>query len=482
MIEKTALIREYVTALRNRNASVFIGAGISFPIFRRCWKDLILPYAEKINLQDNEVGEDYPFIAQAYVNCGHDENSFKEEICGLFHSAETTEVHKVLARLPIRNYWTTNYDELLENALNNEGKHSDVIYDNNSFVTLNDTRDHIVYKCHGDCNHYNSIVITQKDYENYRFSAFNFTHALYNELASSTMLFLGYSLNDPDINNIIATLSAINDVKQHHFLITKRNLAEKRKQELWIKNLERYCIFTTLIDDYNEVEEIIKEIEKRYMAYNILISGSATDYSQYSTKEDAQSFIYKLGYKLVEDDCSCSNQGHGLRIINGNGFGVGPFLYEGIAEAAATYGRDMADYLLMYPFPKTYYEKFEKDKPNEERYYEYREKMISKCGAVFFVFGNKYDENKCLVNANGVRKEFDIAVKKGKYVFPIGATGYMAKELADIVLSDFKNYNGDMPNIEKILRRLNNKDMSSDDIIAGILQIIDAIAFRPENQ
>lgn len=58
----------------------------------------------------------------------------------------------------------------------------------------------------------------------------------------------------------------------------------------------------------------------------------------------------------------------------------------------------------------------------------------------------------------------------------------MAKELADIVLSDFKNYNGDMPNIEKILRRLNNKDMSSDDIIAGILQIIDAIAFRPENQ
>lgn len=67
-------------------------------------------------------------------------------------------------------------------------------------------------------------------------------------------------------------------------------------------------------------------------------------------------------------------------------------------------------------------------------------------------------------------------------MFPIGATGYMAKELADIVLSDFKNYNGDMPNVEKILRKLNNKNISSDDIIAGILQIIDAIAFRPENQ
>lgn len=36
--------------------------------------------------------------------------------------------------------------------------------------------------------------------------------------------------------------------------------------------------------------------------------------------------------------------------------------------------------------------------------------MISQCGAVFFLFGNKIDENG-LTNAAGVKKEFDIAVK-----------------------------------------------------------------------
>ena len=481
MIKKEDLIREYVTALRNKSASVFIGAGLSYPVFNKGWKDLITPYAQKIGLKDKDLGNDYPFVAQAYVNNGNDELCFRQEICNLFKSTQTTSVHEILAKLPIHNYWTTNYDTLLENALICQKKHFDLIYDNDSFVTLHDRRDHIVYKCHGDYAHPKSIVITQKDYENYRFSAFNFTHALYNELATSSVLFLGYSLNDPDINSIIATLTAVNNYQRKHYLITKKDKREKRKQELWAKNLERYGIYTTLIDDYNEVEFIVKEIEKRYMAYNILISGSAIEYSQYSKEELARELIYKLGYKLVESDCSGSNVGHGLKIINGNGFGIGPYLYEGVAEAAATYGLDMADYLLMYPFPKAYYEKFEKDKPNEEKYQAYREKMISKCGAVFFIFGNKIDENG-LTNAAGVKKEFEIAVKNGKYVFPIGATGYMAKELADIVLADFEKYNGKMPNVENILKKLNNASVPPKDIINGILHIIDAIAFRPETQ
>lgn len=481
MMEKEVLIKEYVKALRSNNASVFIGSGISAPIFSKCWKELILPYATKLGLCEGTMGEDYPFIAQSYINCGNDELSFKQEISDNFKSTETTNVHNILAGLPIRNYWTTNYDELLENALANKNKHFDLVFNNDSFSSLDDRRDHVVYKCHGDCKKPNSIVITQNDYENFRLKAFNFTHALYNELASTSVLFLGYSFNDPDINNIISTLSAVNNVTQNHFLITKKNPDSEIKQNLWVKNLERYGIFTVMIDNYNEVELIIEEIKRQYMAYNVLISGSACEYSQYSSEDESKKFIYKLGYELVKNDCSESNMGHGLKIINGNGFGVGPYLYEGIAEAAATYGLDMADYLLMYPFPKTYYERHEKEKPNEEKYYNYREKMISQCGAVFFIFGNKIDENG-LTNAAGVKKEFDIAVKNGKYVFPIGATGYMAKELADIVLGDFKKYNGDMPNIERILRQLNSHNISGDEIIEGVLQIVDSIAFRPENQ
>lgn len=481
MVDKSVLISEYVTALRQNNASIFIGSGMSKSVSGLDWKDLIMPYAEIIGYSQKD--NNYPFIAQAYVNAGHDVNGFKKDICDKFKSHETPEFHTLIARLPIKNYWTTNYDTLIENALDAEKKHKDVIFDNASFCSLDDTRDHIVYKCHGDCNHPESIVITQQDYECYRLKAFNFSNALYNELASSTILFLGYSFSDPDINNILATLSTINDVKQTHYMIIKREKGSKAiKQEHWIKNLERYGIQTLLIGDYPYIMDIMSEIEKRYMANKVMISGSANAYPTNLPEKEARKFIYDLGYQLVEFDCSKSNKGHGLKIINGNGLGVGPYLYEGISEATATFGLDMADYLMMYPFPKKYYLKYEKDKSIEVKYQTYREKMIDKCGVVFFMFGNRYDDQGNLVNAPGVRKEFDIADKKNKYVFPIGATGYMAKELADQVLADFERYNGKMPNIKRILKELNSPKIESKDIIENILKIIDTLAFRPENK
>lgn len=481
MIEEAELIREYVTALRQNNASIFVGSGMSKSVSGLVWKDLIMPYATKIGYNSKDT--DYPFIAQAYINAGNSEIEFKSEICDKFKSDDVPEFHQLIARLPIKNYWTTNYDTLIENALNAARKHKDVIFDSASFSSLDDARDHIVYKCHGDCNHPNSIVITQQDYECYQLKSFNFTNALFNELASSTVLFLGYSFSDPDINNILATLSRINEVKQIHYLVTKKERGHKAiQQQHWIKNLERYGIKTLLIGDYPYIMEIMNEIEKRYMANKIMISGSANVYPQNFPENEAQTFIHDLGYQLVESDCSGSNSGHGLKVINGNGFGVGPYLYEGIAEAAATFNLDMADYLTMYPFPKTYYSKFGKDKNQEEVYRSYREKMIDKCGIVFFVFGNRFDDNGNIVNAPGVRKEFDIAFHKHKYVFPIGATGFMAKELAEEVLENFEHYNGKMPNLKRILRKLNSPQIKPQEIIENILNIIDTLAFRPENK
>ena len=79
-----------------------------------------------------------------------------------------------------------------------------------------------------------------------------------------------------------------------------------------------------------------------------------------------------------------------------------------------------------------------------------------------------------------VNYEFDIAVNKKKYVFPVGATGYKAKELAELVLSNFEKYNGNMPNIKKKLEKLNTPKLPKEEIIEIILSIIDILSFRPE--
>ncbi|MCM1295567.1 MAG: SIR2 family protein, partial [Muribaculaceae bacterium] len=250
MLERSGLVREYVTALRQKSASIFLGAGMSMSVFNTNWHDLMKPYARIIKLPLKKDGNNYPLIAQAYVDGGNDILEFKRRIGEKFNSDEVCELHKVIARLPIQNYWTTNYDSLIENALAKSNKHFDMIYDNHSFGTLDDKRDHIVYKFHGDRRIPESIIITKKDYEDYPECSNNFVSALNKELASSSILFLGYSFNDPNINNIISTLTAKNGKSGNHFMITKRKRGSKAKeQEVWLKDIERYGINALLIDN-----------------------------------------------------------------------------------------------------------------------------------------------------------------------------------------------------------------------------------------
>lgn len=98
----------------------------------------------------------------------------------------------------------------------------------------------------------------------------------------------------------------------------------------------------------------------------------------------------------------------------------------------------------------------------------------------FFIFGNKKNADGNIINADGVKKEFDIAVEKGKYVFPIGSTGYMAKELADLVVKDFEKYNGELPNIKAKYLEICEQNVSNRKILDNIFYIIDALAFRSD--
>ena len=473
--ERQMLINEYVKALHDCNASIFLGAGFSYDVFKKDWGKLLAPYAAKLGVGSTKQ-LNLPQVAQAYAN-KFSSTDLKESISKKFISDEITKKHKLIARLPIQNYWTTNYDHLIENALNAEKKHYDKMFRNDSFSSVDGTRERIVFKCHGDCDNPESIIVTQDDYDFYSHSSFNFVTSLLKELATNTILFLGYSFNDPDINNLLAQVKIHNNISNCHYLITKQEdkAVEKTKQRFWMENLERYGIQTLLVDDYYDIVVILKEIERQYMSSKVLISGSAETYAEYGNDKAAQDLISNLGYQLVEYD-------HEIEIINGNGKGVGPLLYEGVAEAVAKNNLDLTKNLTIFPFSKKYYEKFEKEPSVEEQWYLYRTNMVSKCGIAFFIFGNRYNDHGELVNAPGVRKEFEIAHQQNKYVFPIGATGYMAKELADLVLADFEKYNGNMPNLKNILKELNTPHLPAEQIVTLVESIIDTLAYRPENK
>lgn len=473
MIEKTDLVNHIVNCLEDKSLSVFLGSGMSRDASGLDWKTLVEPYISLLPGNDTDLikGLQY-YITQKRINV----NNFKEEIAKKFTGLKYDIRHVILSKLPIRNYWTTNFDALIEDALKDAKEQRDVMVTNDSFITAEERRDNVVYKLHGDVNEPQGIVILQDDFDSYETTHCNYTIALGNELVTNSMLFIGYSMSDPDINNILRVLKFRDAVTQTHFFILKRESKDKEQsQKYWIAELEKKGIITCLIDDYTEIEEILKRVYIKYMARKIFVSGSSCgDYGRFKEPE-AHQLLNKLGYKLINDF-----KYQDINLISGYGLGVGPQLIEGAAEAVANNDLDFGKKILIYPFPKAYYGIYSEDRTPEleEHFLHYREKMIDKCGVAFFLFGNKIDKDGNPTIADGVIKEFDIAHKQGKYVFPIGSTGGASKVLADRVLANYEEYNNTSLDVKKLYFELNLPDITSDEIIEKVCEIVDRLAYR----
>lgn len=472
-IDKKYLINEIVNQLEHKTLSVFLGAGLSYEASHLDWGALIKPYISQL---DTHVENPIEALQYYQTSKGIAKMTLKKEISDKFFGLKGDDRHQILSKLPIRNYWTTNFDTIMEDSITDVGLKRDIINNNDSFITAQERRDNIVYKLHGDINSPEDVVILKDDYDDYPNTHSHFITALENELATNSMLFLGYSLSDPDVYNVLNNLKLQGTQLNQHFLILKRNQEKESLQNYRIKELEKKGITTCLIDNYSEVGEMLHSIYKKYMARKVFISGSSNgDYGPFE-QEEAQNMVYKLGYKLID-----KNKDQSVEIVSGYGKGVGPFLVEGAAEAVATNDLDFAKRILIYPFPKMYYSVPENERSDElkQQFINYRQKMIDKCGIAFFMFGTKTDKNTGeTIIASGMIEEFEIAHKQGKYVFPIGCTGGTAKLLAEKVLRDYKAYNETPIEVEKLFLELNMSDIKPDKIIDNILQIVDLLAYR----
>lgn len=94
------------------------------------------------------------------------------------------------------------------------------------------------------------------------------------------------------------------------------------KQELQINDLKRFSIKTILVNEYQEITNILRMIEKSFRKNSIFISGSAEDYGAMS-EDIAKELLHGLSYELVKSDCT---------IISGFGLGVGSYVINGALD------------------------------------------------------------------------------------------------------------------------------------------------------
>ena len=422
-MERNLLIKKYCEALDCGEAAIFVGAGMSAGAGFVQWSGLLKDAAEELNYTIDEH-TNLVALAQYYVNETKDRMSFFNAIKKNFPGGTAPlENHKILASLPIKTYWTTNYDHLIEDALLQEGKKVDVKKTVNSLSVSSGGSDAIVYKMHGDIDDPTTCILTRDDFENYDQTHKAFLDNLTYDLRNKNFLFLGLSFDDPNLHTVFSYVRKLckGNCRRHYYItkIVSQNSGEsveafeqrKREQSLFVEDLKNYGISTCLIDDYADITEILSQIKSGYQRRSVFLSGASTFYAPFK-KEDVDAFIRNLSAALIHE---------GFRIVNGYGLGFGNEVVAGAMGELAKDKKPLEGNLIIRPFPQ--------GNDYKKLWTEYRHDMISHTGISIFLFGNKKDEKGNRIDSNGMREEYDISKRHDNFLIPVGATGDMALKL-----------------------------------------------------
>lgn len=467
-VKKEELIRNYAKAIREGNAAIFGGAGLSRSSGYVDWKGLLRPLASDIGL-DVERETDMLSVAQFYKNQRRTRTGINQTILEAFsENAQINDNIRIISRLPIFTYWTTNYDELLEKGIREANRNPDVKSESDQLSNMKRDRDAIVYKMHGDVNHPSKAVLTKEDYELYEHHRPLFRTALKGDLVSKVFLFIGFSFEDPNLDYILGQIhSLLGEDVPNHYCFFKRvqeddfsDPAEygyyKARQDMQEENLRNYGIQTVFVDSYDEITGILKEIERVSKLYSVFVSGSAHAYTTPWDKPRAEELARKLASALVHEEC---------RITSGFGLGLGSTIINGALDIIYSEKyRHIDEHLCLRPFPQN----ISDPDVRAKRWREYRESMIEETGISIFLFGNKKDSaTGSTIVADGCIQEFEIAKAKGNLIIPIGSTGYAAKVISDEVKSNISDY----PYLSDYIGRLET-ETDIDSIVALVMDVI----------
>lgn len=293
--------RELVEQFARGNGVILVGAGLSHGAGLPGWSDLLAPLAASIGVPPDT---DPLKIAQYYeVKRGR-----QALVSHIIEQTDTTgkgltDNHRRLLRLGVRTWVTTNYDDLIEQTLREAGERfTTVVRDQDLPYTSADTV--TLVNLHGDRQQPDTIVITQQDYYTYFRRFPRVKDKLTGLLLEKTFLFVGYSINDPDFNQIQAEIAF--DLQQHQrmayavlFDADEFTLSDLRSRNIYVLNIpmggqsnysER---LTELLDDL--IRQVDQARQRRAQAARPTTIAPAPHKA-----EDVHGLLGAMGYRITD--------------------------------------------------------------------------------------------------------------------------------------------------------------------------------------
>lgn len=435
--EINSFIDEYVNIIKRNEAAAFVGAGYSISSGFPGWNDLLAKPLDELGIDPNEF-QDVISAAQYYENVKGRE-AIKDLIKDNYadESRIVSDLLKALVHLPIKMFWTTNYDRMIEKAFKEKGRKFTVKSSNEKLATI--VSDSVLYKMHGDVGNLDETVLTKDDYERYEINRPLFRDALKSCLMEYSFLFVGFSFSDPNLDYILSRIKILlGDNSRCHYWIQPKDTVRPLEQKYKIEDLKkRYRIEVVLVNKFEDAITIYNEINRRIKMDNIFISGSHC-----SEKLDSILFVEELSFELAKGLIENSK-----KIISGFGNTVGSSVINGALTAIRSDNdKTITDYLTLRPFPQN----IRDEKTRKVKFTEYRNDMISRAGISIFISGCKNDGKGNIVEADGCIEEYNISRKNGNILIPIPTTGNAAKTIYDMVIADPGSSADVMDDIKKL--------------------------------
>ena len=279
----------------NQKPVLFVGSGLSQRYLKSpTWWGLLEKISEELeidkSLLERWTSDNYEEIAErleaicfttlkkeSLLESDDIRRPFRELIAQILneYTVDNSEYEKEIAILGGIDYQkliTTNYDSLLEKSVFNI--ENEEIYIHNDDLFSSETKNKKLYKIHGSIDKPSSMIITKSDYDQF----FEKSKYIYSKLLTmfveSPIIFLGYSLSDRNIKDILTTLTVTlsqKDLKQFQERVYIISYSSDDKPEYFLEKEELALLNGLLINvnifylrnNYQQLYEVLKDISLR---------------------------------------------------------------------------------------------------------------------------------------------------------------------------------------------------------------------------
>ena len=290
--------------LRDGKLIVFVGAGVSMNSKLPSWNELIRDYAEKLGMiKEDEYrsfnAEETLDIPEIYYD-KFGKIKYYEILEKRFSDRKylPNSIHKSLKKMDLNYIITTNYDKLIEEEFKNKNIYDIITKDNE--LPYSKTNKAII-KMHGDLKNRN-VVLKKSDYDNYEKNFPLISTFIKGLFTSNTILFIGYSLNDVNVKDIMSWINEIlkDDFRKVYLIDFQENnilLEEKYKKNKLVNRISLDIVNSREETLNTFLEKLIEKKDKILKDESFNIYKNLNYLSEYSLKK-----IKKGSQVLIEND------------------------------------------------------------------------------------------------------------------------------------------------------------------------------------